>query len=49
MIKAKLGHNVTEPPGLPNILELRLVTSFTAATTKDMCEIIIIITRILQT
>ena len=31
----------TEPPGLPNILELRLITLFTAASTKDMREIIL--------
>ena len=35
-IKTKLGINITEPPGLPNILELRLITLFTAASTKEM-------------
>ena len=25
-IKTKLGPNITEPPGLPNIIELRLIT-----------------------
>ena len=37
-IKAKLGLNITEPPGLPNILEMRLITLFTSATTADMRE-----------
>lgn len=32
-IKAILGPNITEPPGLPNVLELRLITLFTSATT----------------
>jgi len=40
-LKAKLGANITEPPGLPNIPELRLVTLFTAASTNEMKEIIL--------
>lgn len=41
LIKTKLGVYITEPPGLPNILELRLITLFTAASTKDMHESIL--------
>ena len=40
-LKTKLGENITEPPGLPNIPELRLVTLFTAASTNEMREIIL--------
>ena len=37
-IKAKLGPKMTEPPGLPNIIELRLITLFTSATTSETRE-----------
>ena len=37
-IKKKLGANITEPPGLLNIRQLRLVTLFTAASTPTMRE-----------
>ena len=40
-MKTKLSPNITEPPGLPNIPELRLVTLFTAASTNEMREIIL--------
>ena len=37
-IKEKLGANITEPPGLLNIRQLRLVTLFTAVSTPEMRE-----------
>lgn len=37
-IKLALGPYITDPPGLPNILQLRLITLFTAASTSDMRE-----------
>jgi len=37
-IKLALGLYITDPPGLPNILQLRLITLFTAASTSDMRE-----------
>jgi len=40
-MKTKLSPNITEPPGLPNIPELRLVTLFTAASTNEMREMIL--------
>lgn len=40
-IKRKLGPNITEPPGLPNIPELRLVTVFTAVSKNDLRETIL--------
>ena len=36
--KVKLGPNITEPPGLTNIRQLRPVTLFTVASTPDMKE-----------
>ena len=41
LIKAKLGRNITEPPGLANILELRLLTLFTGVTTSELREAIL--------
>ena len=35
-IKRILGMHITEPPGLPNIIEFRLINLFTAASTPDM-------------
>ena len=35
-LKRRLGKNITEPPGLPNIVEFRLINLFTAASTADM-------------
>ena len=40
-LKTKLVPDITEPPGLPNIPELRDVTLFTAASTNEMREIIL--------
>ena len=37
-IKNSLGSNITEPPGLPNIIEFRLINLFTAASTTEMRE-----------
>ena len=33
-LKKTLGSNITEPPGLPNMVEFRLINLFTAATTS---------------
>ena len=38
LLKQCLGPNITEPPGLPNILEFRLINLFTAASTAEMRE-----------
>ena len=35
-LKRHLGNNITEPPGLPNIVEFRLISLFTAASTVEM-------------
>lgn len=35
-LKRYLGKNITEPPGLPNIIEFRLINLFTAASTAEM-------------
>ena len=35
-LKRHLGNNITEPPGLPNIVEFRLINFFTAASTVEM-------------
>ena len=40
-IKGCLGKHITEPPGLPNIMELQLVNLFTAASTPDMRAIVL--------
>jgi len=37
-LKKQLGSNITEPPGLPNLVEFRLINLFTAATTSRMRE-----------
>ena len=37
-IKNRFGSNITEPPGLPNIIEFRLINLFTAASTTEMRE-----------
>ena len=37
-LKKTLGSNITEPPGLPNLVEFRLINLFTAATTSRMRE-----------
>ena len=34
--KQKLGPNITKPPGLPSILQLRIVTLFTGASTSQL-------------
>ena len=34
--KQKLGPNITKPPGLPNILQLRITTLFTGASTSEL-------------
>jgi len=41
-IKAILGPNITEPPDLPNILELHLITLFTSVTTSGMQEEVLV-------
>ena len=35
-IKGFLGEHITEPPGLPNIIEFQLINLFTAASTPEM-------------
>ena len=35
-LKRRLGKNITEPLGLPNIVEFRIINLFTAASTADM-------------
>ena len=40
-LKRQLGENITEPPGLPNIIEFRLINLFTAATTPEMREMVL--------
>ena len=35
-LKRRLGKNITEPTGLPNIIEFRLINLFTAASTAEM-------------
>ena len=34
--KQKLGPNITKPPGFPNILQLRIITLFTGASTSEL-------------
>jgi len=41
MIRVKLGPKITEPPGFADIVELRLLTSFTGVTTSEMREAIL--------
>jgi len=41
MIKAKLGPEISEPPGLEHIVELRLLASFTAVSSSEQRESII--------
>ena len=35
-LKRHLGNNITEPPGLPNIVEFHQINLFTAASTVEM-------------
>jgi len=37
-LKKILGSNITEPPGLPNLIEFRVINLFTAASTPQMRE-----------
>ena len=41
MVKVKLGHEISEPPGFEHIVELRLLTSFTAVSSNEHKESII--------
>ena len=41
MVKVKLGHEVSGPPGFEHIVELRLLTSFTAVSSNEHRESII--------
>ena len=41
-LKSHLGKNITEPPGLPNIVEFRLINLFTAAITPEMREMVLL-------
>ena len=41
MVKVKLGHEISEPPGFEHIVELRLLTSFTAVSSNEHRESII--------
>ena len=41
-LKRRLGKNITEPPRLPNIIDFRLINLFTAATTPEMREMVLL-------
>ena len=40
-IRNRLGSNITEPPGLPNIVQFRLINLFTTASTPEMREMVL--------
>ena len=41
LIKRKMGKNLTDPPGKPNVLHTRLVDLFTGASTPETREIVL--------
>ena len=41
LVQKKLGSNITEHPGLPNVLHVRMVDLFTGASTPETREIVL--------
>ena len=41
LVQKTLGSNITEPPGLPNVLHVRILDLFTGASTPEIREIVL--------